>query len=139
MKANKKNKRKRQERVKEDAPIAQRVDRQSILSVREQIKYGKIRKEMASGGGLRTTDRSRRVKFRRAKDPAYENIVEEEDYSKVYMPKIAPTLMVDGYNILFFWQRTKGMVARGDFEGAREELVEELETLNHMRGWTVTV
>ncbi|CAN0225545.1 unnamed protein product, partial [Laminaria digitata] len=66
-------------------------------------------------------------------------IVEPEDLSLVYMPNIAPSLMVDGYNIIFHWSKCCLMANGGDMEGARRLLVEELDTLSAMRGWAVTV
>lgn len=43
------------------------------------------------------------------------------------------------YNIIFYWSKCCMMADNGDLEGARQLLVEELDTLSAMRGWTVTV
>lgn len=43
------------------------------------------------------------------------------------------------YNIIFHWSKCSILADNGDLEGARRLLVEELDTLAAMRGWTVTV
>ena len=43
------------------------------------------------------------------------------------------------YNIIFHWSKCCLIAEGGDMEGARQLLVEELDTLSAMRGWTVTV
>eukprot|EP00752_Nemacystus_decipiens_P007105 g6367.t1 len=140
MKANKKNKRKRQQRQANDpdgggpAPKPLRVTTNAPVSVRTQIKYAKMRKSMA-----KAPKRMVHNKYRRAKTYDYEDIVEPEDLSHIYMPDIAPSLMVDGYNIIFYWSKCCIMAENGDLEGARQLLIEELDTLSAMRGWTVTV
>eukprot|EP00903_Cladosiphon_okamuranus_P013188 g12300.t1 len=142
MKANKKNKRKREQRQtnnSEDsdapAPRPQRVTKNAPVSVRTQIKYAKMRKSMAKAPKGKVVHN----KYRRAKTYDYEDIVEPEDLSHIYMPEISPSLMVDGYNIMFYWSKCCMMADNGDLEGARQLLVEELDTLSAMRGWTVTV
>lgn len=55
------------------------------------------------------------------------------------MPNIAPALMVDGYNIVHYWPKSSIFVEEGDMEKARMTLVEELDTVSAMRGWTITV
>lgn len=143
MKANKKNKRKREKRQANDsdggaaAHKPQRVTANAPVSVRTQIKYAKMRKSMekAPKGSKKVVHN----KYRRAKSYDYEDIVEPEDLSHIYMPDISPSLMVDGYNIIFYWSKCCMMADNGDLEGARQLLVEELDTLSAMRGWTVTV
>lgn len=43
------------------------------------------------------------------------------------------------YNIIFYWSKCCMLAENGDLEAARQMLVEELDTLSAMRGWTVTV
>ncbi|CAN0114318.1 unnamed protein product [Ectocarpus sp. 6 AP-2014] len=145
MKANKKNKRKRQQQRQGNAAAdgggapkhkPQRVTKDAPVSVRTQIKYAKMRKSMERNTGPKKMVHN---KYRRVKNTDYEDIVEPEDLSHIYMPDIAPALMVDGYNIIFHWSKCSIVADNGDLEGARRILVEELDTLAAMRGWTVTV
>ncbi|CAM9764411.1 unnamed protein product, partial [Hapterophycus canaliculatus] len=146
MKANKKNKRKREQRQGNDAAAAgggapqrqpQRVTKDAPVSVRTQIKYAKMKKSMEKQH--KTSKKMVNNKYRRAKPLDYEDIVEPEDLSHIYMPDISPSLMVDGYNIIFYWSKCCMLAEGGDLEAARQMLVEELDTLSAMRGWTVTV
>ncbi|CAM9719577.1 unnamed protein product, partial [Ectocarpus fasciculatus] len=153
MKANKKNKRKRQQQRQgeqagtrhdtinlsgDDSPkhTPQRVTKDAPVSVRTQIKYAKMKKSMERN---KSSKKMVNNKYRRVKNTDYEDIVEPEDLSHIYMPDIAPALMVDGYNIIFHWSKCSILADNGDLEGARRLLVEELDTLAAMRGWTVTV
>lgn len=43
------------------------------------------------------------------------------------------------YNIIYEWQKTSMMAVQGDFEAARNLLLDELGAVAAMRGWTVTV
>ncbi|CAM9138788.1 unnamed protein product [Ectocarpus sp. 4 AP-2014] len=146
MKANKKNKRKRHQQRQGNNAAAdgdgasrhkpQRVTKDAPVSVRTQIKYAKMKKSMERNNGPKKMVHN---KYRRVKNTDYEDIVEQEDLSHIYMPDIAPALMVDGYNIIFHWSKCSIVADNGDLEGARRILVEELDTLAAMRGWTVTV
>ncbi len=45
-----------------------------------------------------------------------------------------PVLLVDGYNMCGFWPKLKKYFSRGDLEGARDKLINELITFTHIRG-----
>ncbi|CAK9204348.1 unnamed protein product [Sphagnum troendelagicum] len=50
-----------------------------------------------------------------------------------------PVLLVDGYNMCGFWPKLKKYFSRGDLEGARDKLINELITFTHIRGVKVVV
>lgn len=143
MKANKKNKRKqgKQQGGVDDPgqslPAPQRVQTNSPFSVRTQIKYAKMRKQAEKRQAFPASSTKT---YRRVRPTDYDtDIVEPEDLSKVYMPDIAPSLMVDGYNILHYWSKTIFVLEKNGLEEARIALLDELDALAAMRGWAVTV
>lgn len=50
-----------------------------------------------------------------------------------------PVLLVDGYNVLHVWKRTKELMEEGELEEAREILVHALEVYSKMNGVRVVV
>lgn len=54
-------------------------------------------------------------------------------------PRKPPVLLVDGYNVLFKWEKTAGLIASGELEQARDVLIEALGTYCVANGVLVVI
>jgi predicted RNA-binding protein with PIN domain len=115
-----------------------RVDPNQGISVRQQLKFVHLKKEREKMATQRSGSPVPRTKFRKDKDeePEY---VEEPDLSKVKVSTIAPTLMVDGYNMLHAWDKTKFKIQSGQLLEARQILTAGLIELSSMRNWKTLI
>lgn len=59
--------------------------------------------------------------------------------TKTSSPRKPPVLLVDGYNVIFKWKKTAGLIASGELEQARDILIEALGTYSVTNGVLVVV
>ena len=145
------------------AAAAPRVSNQINVSIRRQIRYGKINKQLreaaASGSSFRQTKKGnfvkttgtnsnpiRRTSYRKNLNETtiQEKALERQrrgqnpDWSVVLNTTYAdPLVLVDGYNIIHKWARLKKHMNKGDPERARQLLLDDLEGLASLQRWRI--
>ncbi len=146
------------------SPAPQRVSNQINVSIRRQIRYGKINKQLreaaASGSAFRQTKKGNFVSISGPgaagpiKRTAYRKQLDEEtiqqkalerqrkgqdpDWSVILnQTKADPLVLVDGYNVIYKWPRLKKHMTRGDTDRARQLLLEDLEGLASLQRWRI--
>ena len=146
------------------SPSAPRVSNQINVSIRRQIRYGKINKQLreaaASGSAFRQTKKGNFVAVNGpggagpVKRTSYRKNLDEEtiqqkalerqrkgqdpDWSVVLnQTKADPLVLVDGYNVIYKWARLKKHMTRGDTDRARQLLLEDLEGLASLQRWRI--
>ena len=143
-----------------------RVDPNSLISVRQQIRYVKAMKTAMSKTAYRapkapqtyrketkTAEEYKQIRLEAEKEAALLSKKESKNFAlrKLYntnskmslgSPKQmrhCPVLLVDGYNVLHLWKRTQELMEEGELEEAREILIHALEVYSKMNGVRVVV
>lgn len=130
-------------------PVAPRVTNNSLLPVRQQIKYVKAVQAMAKKPPTKVAQTYRKkavssVEYRETKEERLKEIAElskkeAENFalSALYntsSKSTPPILLVDVYNVLHKREDTKSFIESGDLWGARELLLEDLGEYSSYRG-----
>ena len=149
------------------APPPPRVQVQSLIPARTQIKivkeYREIQRRSAEPFRKKTTKPYRKETQQPEEYKAQRAVKEAEAIelsksesknfalSSLYQTnsrisrycsaaaKLPPILLVDGYNVLFKWDRTIKYMEQGHLDIARDVLVEALSTYSHTNGVRVVV
>jgi len=146
----KKRKPKQKKSVSLDASISpppQRVTNNINIPIKQQIRWGKIKKEAAKASGPSFRQKTAvRTKYRRTWDEEEIELKREERARKGKDPDwsiilnqtaSSPLVIVDGYNIIYKWSRLKKHMSKGDPGRARQLLVDDLESLRALKGWRI--
>lgn len=144
---------------------APRIDPNSLIPVRRQIRYAKIYKKMMSEAKTayrapkapqtyrkesKTSEQYRQERLAAQAEEALLSKKESKNFAlrnlyNTALPmypgqkKHCPVLLVDGYNVLHVWPRTKDLMVTGELEEARERLIHSLEVYSKMNGVRVVV
>eukprot|EP00890_Picochlorum_soloecismus_P006235 jgi/Picsp_1/6612/NSC_03955-R1_protein len=147
------------------APPAPRIDPNSLIPVRKQIRYAKVYKKMMSEAKTtyrapkapqtyrkesKTSEQYRQERLAAQAEEAILSKQESKNFAlrslyNTALPlypgqkKHCPVLLVDGYNVLHTWARTKDLMVSGELEEAREMLIHSLEVYSKMNGVRVVV
>lgn len=131
-------------------PPPQRVSTDINISVKHQIRWGKIKKaaaKQAVGQSFRKK-KVERTAFRRrwTEEEMEEKRLERKkkgtdpDWDVILNQTASrPLVIVDGYNVCFYWSRLKRLMKQGNLRRARELLVDDLESLSVLKGWRIEV
>lgn len=131
-------------------PLPQRVTSNSIIPVRHQLVFARMRKAAAkqlSMGSFRQP-KVVRTSYKRTWTEEEMELKKEERARKGQEPDWAvilnqtssrPLVIVDGYNIIHKWPRLTKHMRTGDTGRARRLLVEDLESLTTIKGWRIEV
>mmetsp|Transcript_38109 Transcript_38109/g.57020 ORF Transcript_38109/g.57020 Transcript_38109/m.57020 type:complete len:464 (-) Transcript_38109:85-1476(-) len=124
-----------------------RVTSDSNISVKRQIRWAQMKKEMErnSGTSFRQTN-VKRTRFRKSlnEEEIEEKAIErkkrgqEPDWDVILNnTSTSPLVIVDGYNVVHQWPRLKKWMNKGMLSKARETLVHDLEELRLLKGWRI--
>ena len=153
-----------------DPPPPPRIDPNSLIPVRRQIRYVKAMKTAVAKSAYRapkapqtyrketkTAEEYRQMRLEIEKEEQLLSKKESKNFAlrKLYhtdtvkqglhrgrqrqIVRHCPVLLVDGYNVLHVWTRTKELIEEGELEEAREILVHALEVYSNMNGVRVVV
>lgn len=151
-------------------PPPPRIDPNSLIPVRRQIKYVKAMKTAMAKSSYRapkapqtyrketkTAEEYKQIRLEAEKEEQLLSKKESKNFAlrKLYhtdtvkqglhrgrqqrIVRHCPVLLVDGYNVLHVWKRTKELMEQGELEEAREILVHALEVYSKMNGVRVVV
>lgn len=142
-----------------------RIDPNSLIPVRRQIQYVKAMKSAVAKTAYRapkapqtyrketkSAEEYRQIRLKAEKEAEILSKKESKNFAlrnlyntnaKLYpgqsKRRHIPVLLVDGYNVLFVWRRTKELMEEGELEEAREALIHSLEVYSKMNGVRVVV
>jgi predicted RNA-binding protein with PIN domain len=154
----------------EQDPPPPRIDPNSLIPVRRQIRYVKALKEEIRKSAYRapkskvtyrkdtkTSEEYRQIRLAAEKEAMLLSKKESKNFAlrKLYntmggssmnsrknalrATRTVPVLLVDGYNILHVWEKTKILMEEGELEEAREVLIHQLEVYSCMNAVRVCV
>ena len=131
----------------EALPAPQRVTSNSLVSVRRQIRYAKMKKElMSSSTSFRST--AARTAYRKKGPVGPDELAEArqarkekatDDWAAITNSTSSPLFIVDGYNVIYQWPRLKKHMLNGNPKRARDLLINDLEELRVIKGWRIEV
>lgn len=143
-----------------------RIDPNSLIPVRKQIRYVKAMKSAVAKTAYRapkapqtyrketkSAEEYRQIRLKAEKEAEILSKKESKNFAlrnlyntdaKLYpgqsmKRRHIPVLLVDGYNVLHVWRRTKELMEEGELEEAREILIHSLEVYSKMNGVRVVV
>lgn len=130
----------------ETAPL--RVTSDSNVSVRRQIKWARMKKEINNSGTAFRQKNVKRTSYRKSLDE--EEIEEarlerqrkgqEPDWDVILNATASsPLVIVDAYNVIHKWPRLKKWMGKGMVSKARELLIHDMEELRALKGWRLEV
>lgn len=126
-----------------------RVTSDSNISVRQQIKWGKMKKEMmkSSSTSFRQVN-AKKTSYRKSLDEKEIETLKEErrrrgqevDWDVILgnsTHNAQPLIIIDAYNVIYKWSRLKKWMLKGNPRKARELLLFDLEELKTVKGWRI--
>ena len=163
-KKNDKGKRPQETGNEETGEPPPRIDPNSLIPVRRQIRYVKAMKTELAKSSYRKVAKAPQTyrkesktseeirEERKAAEVAEALLSKKESKNfalrKLYNtdktgfpggPRHCPILLVDGYNVLYLWKRTGELMENGELDDAREILIHMLEVYSKMNGVRVVV
>jgi uncharacterized protein len=131
------------------SPPPLRVTTNINIPIRHQLRMAQFNKELRSSestSSFRSPKKLERTKYRRTWDEEEIELKAIERRKKGQDPdwavilnqtQASPLLIVDGYNIIHKWPRLKKHLSKGDLQRARQLLLDDLETMQAMKGWRI--
>eukprot|EP00594_Rhizosolenia_setigera_P016645 CAMPEP_0178970916 /NCGR_PEP_ID=MMETSP0789-20121207/19906_1 /TAXON_ID=3005 /ORGANISM="Rhizosolenia setigera, Strain CCMP 1694" /LENGTH=392 /DNA_ID=CAMNT_0020657671 /DNA_START=226 /DNA_END=1400 /DNA_ORIENTATION=- len=136
--------------MNEVEPQPMRVTSDSNISVRQQIKWGKMKKEMmkSSSTSFRQVNVKKKTSYRKSLDEKEIETLKEErrrrgqevDWDVILgnsTHNAQPLIIIDAYNVIYKWSRLKKWMLKGNPRKARELLLFDLEELKTVKGWRI--
>ena len=129
-------------------PEPLRVTSNSIISVRRQIEWARIKKEMNASSGSSFRNVKARTSYRKQGPVGPDELTEArnarkekatDDWAVWTNSTSSPLVIVDGYNVIYQWPRLKKHMMSGNIRRARETLITDLEELKIVKGWRIEV
>lgn len=131
----------------EKLPEPLRVTSNSIISVRRQIEWARMKKDIASSGNSFRNGKAR-TSYRKQGPVGPDELLEArkarkekatDEWAVWTNSTSSPLVLIDGYNVIYQWPRLKKHMVNGNIKRAREMLISDLEELKIVKGWRIEV